>query len=133
MQALNIAQREGLKIPLSDKPVSDFDLVKAFQEREKEKQQEVERIKEAAELKTNKGRGIKGLVVGTYGELTEEDNHKSEKVGHDAKTNSENKLDHEFVNPRFVSDESIQLEERSETHVYNNVNNDNNGNVNSYL
>ena len=64
MQALNIAQREGLKIPLSDKPVSDFDLVKAFQEREKEKQQEVERIKEAAELKSDKGRGIQGLVVG---------------------------------------------------------------------
>ncbi|XP_059158547.1 receptor for retinol uptake stra6-like [Physella acuta] len=44
MQALKIAQRDGLKVPISDKPITNFDLVKTQEEREKERQEEIQRI-----------------------------------------------------------------------------------------
>ncbi|RUS72021.1 hypothetical protein EGW08_020219 [Elysia chlorotica] len=40
MQAIKKARREGLKIPISDKPISDFDLVALQKEKEEQKQKD---------------------------------------------------------------------------------------------
>lgn len=43
MQAIKKARKEGLKIPISDMPVTDFDLVKAQEERDKLREEEAKR------------------------------------------------------------------------------------------
>ncbi|BFZ06158.1 hypothetical protein BsWGS_09197 [Bradybaena similaris] len=45
IQALRKARAEGIQIPISDKPFTDFDLVKSREQKDKERLEELERIK----------------------------------------------------------------------------------------
>ncbi|CAL1530583.1 unnamed protein product [Lymnaea stagnalis] len=44
IQAMKKARKEGLRVPISDKPITDFDLVKTLEEREKERQEELQKL-----------------------------------------------------------------------------------------
>lgn len=81
MQQLTLAKQQGLKIPMSDKPTTDFDLVKSQEEREKERQEEAERIK----VVDGKKKGIHALITSRSADSTESldkfDNNKNGGIG----------------------------------------------------
>ncbi|XP_005110798.3 receptor for retinol uptake STRA6 [Aplysia californica] len=72
MQALMRARKEGLKIPISDKPVTDFDLVKTQEEREKERKEEAERIKMEEKKHHMISTGLSSIALGLGSGLNEE-------------------------------------------------------------
>lgn len=63
IQSIKKARLEGIKIPISDKPVTDFDLVKMQQERDKVRQEETMRNSPAHSLYN--GMAAMGSLVGS--------------------------------------------------------------------
>ena len=68
IQILKIARREGLKIPISDRPISDFDLVQLQKEKEEQKQASQAQASAAKNKRTSQvvDKSVSGMISSTF-------------------------------------------------------------------